>query len=39
MEKLKIQKKGSLQVDFVENIDYSLAEKYKPGLFFKPLTF
>ena len=30
---LKIQKRGSIQVDPVEDIDYSLDEKYKPGLF------
>jgi predicted dehydrogenase len=33
MEKLMIQKRGSIQVDPVEGIDYSLDEKYKPGLF------
>ena len=33
LEKLQIQKRGSVKVDFVEGIDYSLDEKYKPGLF------
>lgn len=32
MEKLQIQKKGEIAQTFVE-IDYSLDEKYKPGLF------
>lgn len=32
MEKLQIQKRGSVKVDFVDDIDYSLDEKYKPGL-------
>ncbi len=33
MEKLQIQNRGSVQIDFVDNIDYSLDVSYKPGLF------
>jgi len=33
MEKLQIQKKNSVAIDFAEDVDYSVDEKYKPGLF------
>ena len=33
LEKLQVQKRGSVQIEFVNNIDYNLDEKYKPGLF------
>jgi predicted dehydrogenase len=33
MEKLQIQKRGSVKIDFVDDIDYALDEKYKPGLY------
>lgn len=39
MEKLQIQKKGSVALNFVEDIDYSLDEKYKPGLFLQTNNF
>ncbi|MAC41649.1 MAG: myo-inositol 2-dehydrogenase [Pelagibacterales bacterium] len=39
MEKLKIQKRGSIALNFVEEIDYSLDEKYKPGLFLQTTNF
>ncbi len=39
MEKLMIQKRGTISQDFVENIDYSLDEKYKPGLFIQTQKF
>ena len=33
MEKLQIQKRGSIVESVVKDIDYSLDDKYKPGLF------
>ncbi|MDY0328457.1 MAG: Gfo/Idh/MocA family oxidoreductase [Arcobacteraceae bacterium] len=33
MEKLQIQKRGSIKQDFDETIDYTLDEEYKPGLY------
>ena len=33
MEKLQIQKRGSIEVKPVKNIDYTLDEMYKPGLY------
>jgi predicted dehydrogenase len=39
MEKLQIQKRGSVALNFVEDIDYSLDEKYKPGLFLQTNNF
>lgn len=39
MEKLMIQKRGTISQDFVENVDYSLDEKYKPGLFIQTQKF
>ncbi len=33
LEKLQIQNIGSVAINFVEGIDYSLDEKYKPGLY------
>lgn len=38
MEKLQIQKKGSVAVDFVE-CDYKLDEAFKPGLFLQTKSF
>jgi len=32
LEKLQIQKKGSLTIEFVE-LDYTLDEEFKPGLY------
>ncbi len=39
MEKLQIQKIGSVAIEMVENIDYSLDEKFKPGLFLQTKAF
>ena len=39
MEKLQIQHIGSVAISFVEEIDYSLDEKYKPGLFLQTKSF
>jgi len=33
LEKLQIQKHGSIHIDSVNDINYSLDEDYKPGLF------
>lgn len=33
LEKLQVQKIGSVAVNLVEEIDYTIDEKYKPGLF------
>lgn len=33
MEKLQVQKLGSVAVDFDETIDYELDEKFKPGIY------
>jgi predicted dehydrogenase len=38
MEKLQIQKKGSINQEFVE-IEYSLDEKYKPGVYLQTKVF
>ena len=39
LEKLQVQKRGSVKVDFVEGIDYTLDEKYKPGLYLQTKKF
>ena len=39
MEKLQIQKKGSIAQVFDETIDYSLDEVYKPGLYLQTKYF
>jgi predicted dehydrogenase len=39
MEKLQIQNMGSVAISFVEEIDYSLDEAFKPGLFLQTKTF
>lgn len=39
MEKLQIQKRGTIVQQFDENIDYNLDEKYKPGLFLQTQSF
>ncbi len=39
MEKLHIQNIGSVGISLVEGIDYSLDEKYKPGLFLQTKSF
>lgn len=39
MEKLQIQKRGTIAQDFVEEIDYLHDEKYKPGLFLQTKNF
>ena len=39
LEKLQIQKRGSVKVDLVEGIDYTLDEKYKPGLYLEVFNF
>jgi predicted dehydrogenase len=39
IEKLQIQDKGSIIQRFVEDIDYSLDEKYKPGLYLQTVRF
>ncbi|MDD2509021.1 MAG: Gfo/Idh/MocA family oxidoreductase [Aliarcobacter skirrowii] len=39
MEKLQIQKRGTIAQIFDENIDYSLDEKYKPGLYIQAKNF
>lgn len=39
MEKLQIQNIGSVVISFVDGIDYSLDEKYKPGLFLQTKSF
>jgi predicted dehydrogenase len=39
LEKLKIQKRGSIEIKDVEDINYSLDQKYKPGLFNQTKTF
>ncbi len=38
MEKLQIQKRGSVAIEFVE-CDYSMDEKFKPGLFLQVQSF
>lgn len=39
MEKLQIQKKGTITQEFDESIDYILDEKYKPGLYLQTRNF
>ncbi|MDX4058013.1 Gfo/Idh/MocA family oxidoreductase [Aliarcobacter skirrowii] len=39
MEKLQIQKRGTITKEFVESIDYTLDEKYKPGLYIQTKKF
>jgi predicted dehydrogenase len=39
MEKLQIQKRGTIAQIFDESIDYMLDEKYKPGLFLQTSNF
>ncbi len=39
MEKLQIQKVGSVAINFVEGIDYTLDEQYKPGLYLETKAF
>ena len=33
MERLQVQNIGSTKIEWADNIDYSLDEKYKPGLY------
>ena len=39
MEKLQIQKRGSIAQEFDETINYSLDDKYKPGLYIQTKNF
>ncbi len=39
MEKLQIQKRGTITKEFDESIDYTLDEKYKPGLYIQARNF
>lgn len=39
IEKLQIQKIGSVAVDLVEGVDYTLDEKYKPGVYLQTKAF
>lgn len=39
MEKLQIQKIGSVAVNFVEDIDYAIDEEFKPGLYLQTKAF
>lgn len=39
LEKLLIQKKGEISIDFYKNIDYTLDTKYKPGLYLQLKNF
>jgi predicted dehydrogenase len=39
MEKLQVQAIGSVAVNFVEDIDYSLDEQFKPGLYLQTKAF
>ena len=39
MEKLQVQNKGSITQTFDESIDYSLDDKYKPGLYIQTKNF
>jgi len=39
MEKLQIQKRGAIAQEFDESIDYTLDEKYKPGLYLQTKSF
>ncbi|MDH4944073.1 Gfo/Idh/MocA family oxidoreductase [Sulfurimonas sp. C5] len=39
MEKLQVQKRGSIAQEFDESIDYTLDEEYKPGLYIQTKKF
>jgi predicted dehydrogenase len=39
LEKLQVQNIGSVAISFAEGIDYSLDEKYKPGLYLQTKAF
>ena len=39
MEILQVQKKGSVKINPVKNIDYDLDERFKPGLFLQTKAF
>ncbi len=39
MEKLQIQKRGAIAQDFVKEIDYTLDDTYKPGLYLQTKYF
>ena len=39
LEKLQVQNIGSVAINMVENIDYSLDEKFKPGLYLQTKVF
>jgi len=39
MEKLQIQKRGSIALEFDETVDYSLDDEFKPGLYFQTKYF
>lgn len=39
LEKLQIQNIGSVAINFVEGVDYSLDEQFKPGLFMQTKAF
>ena len=39
LEKLRIQKRGSITANFVEDINYSLDDKFKPGLYIQTEKF
>ncbi len=39
LEKLQVQKLGSVEVNFAEGIDYTLDEKFKPGVFIQVRKF
>ena len=39
MEKLQIQEIGSVKINYFEGIDYSLDEKFKPGLYLQTKSF
>jgi len=39
MEKLQVMEIGSVAINFVEDIDYSLDEEFKPGLFLQTKAF
>jgi predicted dehydrogenase len=39
LEKLQIQKRGSVKINFDESIDLQLDERYKPGLYLQTLNF
>lgn len=39
LEKLQIQKRGDIQIDFFSDIDYLIDEKFKPGLYLQTHKF